>query len=81
MRHEVLRSSPQHIKPFLQGKKNNKNDARAIMIASQQHRMPTVPIKTVSQQEIQMLHDRTVLINRIRDYLRESGIFLAISIY
>jgi transposase len=50
--------------------------------------MPTVPIKTVDQQEIQMLHryreslvqDRTALANRIRGYLRESGIFLMIGI-
>ena len=54
--HEVSQISPQHVKPFVQGNKNDKNDARAIVIASQQEGMPTVPIKTVAQQEIQMLH-------------------------
>lgn len=82
--HEVSQISPQHVKPFVQGNKNDKNDARAIVIASQQSDMPTVPIKSVEQQEVQMLHgyreslvqDRTALANRIRGYLREMGLFL-----
>jgi transposase len=80
----VSQISPQHVKPFVQGNKNDKNDARAIAIASQQDGMTTVPIKTVEQQEVQMLHryrdslvqDRTALANRIRGYLREMGLFL-----
>lgn len=82
--HEVSQISPQHVKPYVQGNKNDKNDARAIVIASQQDGMTTVPIKTVEQQEIQMLHryrdslvqDRTALANRMRGYLREMGVFL-----
>jgi len=82
--HEVTQISPQHVKPFVQGNKNDKNDARAIVIAAQQDDMPTVPTKTVEQQSIQMIHryreslvhDRTALANRIRGYLREMGIFL-----
>lgn len=83
---EVLQISPQPVKPFVQGNKNDKNDARAIVIASQQDGMPTVPIKTVEQQEIQMLHryrkslvhDRTALGNRMRGYLREVGLLLVV---
>lgn len=86
--HEVSQISPQHVKPFVQGNKNDKNDARAIVIASQQDGMPTVPIKTIEQQEIQMLHryresllqDRTALANRIRGYLREIGLFLPLGL-
>ncbi|CAM3170804.1 transposase [Legionella steigerwaltii] len=82
--HEVFQISPQHVKPFVQGNKNDKNDARAIVIAAQQDNMPTVPIKTIEQQEVQMLHryreslihERTALGNRIRGYLREAGLFL-----
>lgn len=82
--HEVSQISPQHVKPFVQGNKNDKNDARAIVIASQQDGMPTVPIKSIEQQEIQMLHrhresliqDRTALVNRIRSYFREMGLFV-----
>lgn len=86
--HRVCQISPQHVKPFVQGNKNDKNDARAIVIASQQDGMPTVPIKTVEQQEMQLHHryreslvqDRTSLANRIRGYLREMGIFLALGL-
>lgn len=82
--HQVSQISPQHVKPFVQGNKNDKNDARAIVIAAQQDDMPTVSIKTIEQQEVQMLHryreslvqDRTALANRIRGYLRELGLFL-----
>lgn len=82
--HQVSQISPQHVKPFVQGNKNDKNDARAIVIASQQDGMPTVPIKTIGQQEIQMnhryreslIHDRTALANRIRGYLSEMGLIL-----
>lgn len=48
--HEVFQISPRHVKPFVQGNKNDKNDARAIVIAAQQDNMPTVPIKTIEQQ-------------------------------
>ena len=68
--------------------KNDKNDARAIVIAALQDDMPTVPVKTIEQQEIQMLHRyreslvhyRTALGNRIRGYLRESGLFLIVGL-
>ncbi|WP_412758129.1 IS110 family transposase, partial [Legionella bozemanae] len=86
--HEVVQISPQHVKPFVQGNKNDKNDARAIVIASLQDGMPTVPIKTLEQQEIQMLHryreslvhERTAVGNRMRGYLREVGLFLVMGL-
>lgn len=82
--HTVSQISPQHVKPFVQGNKNDKNDARAIVIASEQDGMTTVSIKSVEQQEVQMLHgyrdslvkDRTALANRIRGYLQEMGLYL-----
>lgn len=86
--HVVSQISPQHVKPFVQGNKNDKNDARAIVIASLQDDMPTVSTKSIEQQEIQMLHryreslvqDRTALANRIRGYLREFGLFISIGL-
>jgi transposase len=86
--HTVSQISPQHVKPFVQGNKNDKNDARAIVIASQQDDMPTVPIKSIEQQEVQMLHryreslvqDRTALTNRMRGYLREFGLFIPVGL-
>lgn len=86
--HTVSQISPQHVKPFVQGNKNDKNDARAIVIASLQDNMPTVSTKSIDQQEVQMLHryreslvhDRTALANRIRGYLREFGLFIAVGL-
>lgn len=86
--HTVSQISPQHVKPFVQGNKNDKNDARAIVIAALQDNMPTVSIKSINQQEVQMLHryreslvqDRTALANRIRGYLREFGIFIPVGL-
>jgi len=86
--HTVSQISPQHVKPFVQGNKNDKNDARAIVIASLQDDMPTVSIKSVDQQEVQMLHryreslvqDRTAIANRTRGYLREFGLFITIGL-
>ncbi len=83
--HTVSQISPQHVKLFVQG---NKNDARAIVIASLQDDMPTVSTKSIEQQEMQMLHgyreslvhDRTALANRIRGYLREFGLFIPIGL-
>lgn len=86
--HTVSQISPQHVKPFVQGNKNDKNDARAIVIASLQDDMPTVSIKSIEQQEVQMLHryreslvqDRTALANRVRGYLREFGLFIPVGL-
>lgn len=86
--HEVSQISPQHVKPYVLGNKNDKNDARAIVIASLQDGMPTVPVKTIAQQEIQMLHgyrdslvkERTSIGNRIRGYLQEMGLVLTIGL-
>ena len=86
--HEVMQISPQHVKPFVQGNKNDKNDARAITVAAQQSEMPTVPTKTLEQQEVQMIHryresvvqERTALCNRIRGFLREVGLLLPVGL-
>lgn len=86
--HKVSQISPQHVKPFVRGNKNDKNDAQAIVVASLQDNMPTVSIKSVEQQEVQMLHryreslvqDRTGLANRIRGYLREFGLFIPVGL-
>jgi transposase len=80
--HKIILLSPQHVKPFVQGSKNDANDARAIAIAAQQPDMPTVPIKSRAQQDIQLLHrirernvlERTALCNQIRGFLAEFGV-------
>jgi transposase len=83
--HNVKLISPQHVKPYLRGNKNDYNDARAIAEAATRPDMPVVGIKTVEEQDMQAVHrmrsqcsrDRTALSNSIRGLLGEYGIVFA----
>jgi transposase len=83
--HHVKLVSPQHVKPYLRGNKNDYNDARAIAEAATRPDMPAVGIKTVEEQDMQAVHrmrsqcsrDRTALSNSIRGLLGEYGIVFA----
>jgi len=80
--HEVKLISPQHVKPYLRGNKNDYNDARAIAEAAARPDMPAVGIKSVEEQDMQAIHrmraqclrDQTALSNSIRGLLGEYGI-------
>lgn len=80
--HVVKLLPAQHVKAFLTGNKNDFNDAYAIVIASQQAHIKAVPIKTIEQQDNQLVHkvrelavgQRTALCNQIRGLLLEYGI-------
>jgi transposase len=82
--HEVRLLAPQHVTPFRRGQKNDPNDALALTEAGQRPNIPTVPIKSVEQQDIQALHrvrerlvkNRTALVNQIRGLLLEYGIVI-----
>src|ERR1700674_3078825 len=84
--HTVRLMAPEFVKPFRksQGAKNDRNDARAILIAVLQPNMRFVPAKTVEQQTILAVHrmrkgfsfERTSLINRIRGLLAEFGVWI-----
>jgi len=88
MGHRVRLISPQFVKPFVKGNKNDGNDAEAICEAMQRPSMRFVPIKSVAQQDIQSLHrirsrlvnERTGLVCQIRGILAERGIVFAKSI-
>jgi len=54
--HDVRIMSPQYVKPFVLGQKNDGNDAEAICVAVQQPSMRFVPNKSEAQQDIQALH-------------------------
>ena len=85
MGHEVNLIPAQHVKPFVCGNKNDTNDAIAIAEASLRPRMRFVPVKTIEQQDIQMLQrvrqrhvdERTALVNQIRGLLSEYGIVVS----
>lgn len=82
--HEVKLISPQYVKPYVKGNKNDYNDAEAIAEAAQRPNMRFVPIKSIEQQDIQNFHrqrerikkERNALVNQIRGLLAEYGIVI-----
>jgi len=85
MGHTVRLVPAQHVKPFVRGNKNDANDALAIAEAARRPRIRFVPVKTVAQQEVQILHrirarhvrNRTALVNQLRGLLSEYGVITA----
>ena len=84
--HEVRLIAPAKVKPYVQhGRKNDANDAAAIVEALMRPHMVFVPIKNEAQQAVLMLHrtrdllvrQRTMLVNAIRAHLAEFGIVAA----
>ena len=84
--HEVRLMPPRYVKPYVKRNKNDAADAEAICEAVTRPTMRFVPVKTVDQQSVLMLHrtrqlfirQRTTLINSIRAHLAEFGIFAGI---
>lgn len=82
--HEVKLISPQFVKPYVKGNKNDFNDSEAICEAVSRPTMRFVRIKSIEQQNIQNIHsirqrlvgNRTALANQIRGILTEYGIVI-----
>ena len=82
MGHKALLVPAQHVTPFVRGGKSDARDALAICEASQRPGLHPVPIKTIDQQDIQLLHrlrqrqvqHSTALANQIRSLGREYGV-------
>jgi len=80
--HDVRLMAVKHVKPYLQGQKNDANDAAAICEAVSRPKMRYVAVKSVAQQDAQALHrirsqwvtHRTAKVNLIRGLLAEYGI-------
>ena len=85
MGHTVKLMAPQHVKPYVQGQKNDRNDASAICEAVSRPGMRFVPVKSVAQQDVQALlriraervAGRTALVNQIRGLMGEYGVVVA----
>ena len=81
---EVKLIPAQHVKPLVQGQKNDYNDALAIAEALNRPKLRCVAVKSLQEQDAQALHrlrqglmkERTALCNRIRGLLAEYGIVL-----
>ncbi|MGZ8240053.1 MAG: IS110 family transposase, partial [Methylobacter sp.] len=52
--HDARLISPQFVKPYVKGNKNDANDAEAICEAVGRPHMRFVPIKSIEQQDLQM---------------------------
>jgi transposase len=83
--HEVKAIAPQYVVAYRKGNKNDFNDADAMVEAAQREGMRFVPIKSIEQQDIQLVHrirerlvgNRTALSNQVRGLLAEYGIVIA----
>jgi len=83
--HEVKLINPKFVKAFVKGNKNDFNDAEGIYDAVTRPNMREVAVKTIEQQDIQMIHSarqnlikqRTAIANQVRGFLGERGIALA----
>lgn len=82
--HEVKLISPQFVKPYVKGNKNDMQDAAAIAEAASRPEMRFVPIKERWQQDITSIHrmrerlvkNRTALGNQLRGLAQEYGVVL-----
>lgn len=80
--HKVKLISPQFVKPYVKGNKNDYNDAEGICEAVGRPNMRFVTVKAIEQQDLQGLHrirqsvvkQRTALVNQLRGLLGEYGI-------
>jgi len=82
---KVMLIPPQHVKPFVKGNKNDRNDAFAITEAARRPDLKCVEPRTLAQTDMiqvhrvldQMVRQRTALINQIRGLLNEYGVVVA----
>lgn len=80
--HEVKLISPQFVKPFVKGNKNDEQDAEAITEAASRPQMRYVSPKSIEQQDMQSVlraregcvEIRTKIANQIRGLLMEYGV-------
>lgn len=85
---QVMLIPPQHCKAFVRGGKSDPHDALAIAEAAGRPNLHTVPVKTLAQQDLQLvlrqrqslIEHRTALANRIRAVAREYGVIFPVGI-
>lgn len=83
--HRVMLIPPQHVKPFVKGNKNDRNDAFAITEAARRPNLQCVDPRTLAQTDMIQVHrlrercvnQRTALINQLRGFLNEYGIVVS----
>lgn len=86
--HNVKVISPQYVKPFVRGQKNDGNDAQTIAVALMQPTMQFVPPKSPEQQDIlalylagqRIINHRTATVCQIRGLLLDRGITIGAAV-
>jgi transposase len=84
--HEVVLLPPQSTRPYVQGNKTDRADAKALLEAHRNEEIHAVPVKSQAQQTLAGLHriraswmrTRTARINLVRGLLREAGVALPV---
>lgn len=87
MGHTVKLIPPQHVKAFTRTHKSDTHDALAIAEAALRPRLHPVPIKSIAQQDMQLLNrlrqnfiqQRTRYLNKIRGFAGEYGVTFPVS--
>lgn len=82
---KVMLIPPQHVKPFVKGNKNDRNDAFAITEAARRPNLRCVQPRSLAQTDLLQVHrrlemkikERTGLVNQIRGFLNEYGLVVA----
>lgn len=82
---KVMLIPPQHVKPFVKGNKNDRNDAFAICEAARRPAIRCVCPRSLGQTDTMMIHkilerrirERTTLINQLRGLLNEYGVVVS----
>ena len=80
--HQVKLMPPTYVKPYVRGNKNDAADAEAICEAVTRPTMRFVPIKSIEQQAVLVMHrvravlvrQRTMMANALRAHMAEFGI-------
>jgi transposase len=83
--HEVRLLPPAYVRPYVKRGKSDSIDAEAICEAASRPTMRFVPVKSIAQQSLAMLHrcrdllvkNRTMLVNALRGHLAEFGFIAA----
>lgn len=82
---KVMLIPPQHVKPFVKGNKNDRNDAFAITEAARRPDLKCVVPRSLAQTDMMQVHrvldrvvgQRTALTNQMRGFLNEYGIIVS----
>ena len=86
MGHEVVLLPPQYVRAYVPRNKTDRSDAKALLEAYRNDDLQAVPIKSVDQQSIALLHrmrsawmaTRVARLNAVRGMLRELGIVIPV---